>query len=172
MIITQDFLKSILSYDPESGIFTWLERTGNAKWNATRAGKIAGRKNRGGYMCSTITVDQKTTHILLHRVAWLYVYGSWPSGVIDHVNHIKSDNRIANLRDVSARVNRINVHPRHEAKGYTWNKRVRRWQVYITINGRAKYLGLFDQEDDARLAYLNARHARDASLGIAPPVTL
>jgi hypothetical protein len=73
---------------------------------------------------------------------------------IDHINGIKTDNRIENLRLVTHQQNSFN-RSRLNAKGYSWNKVAQKWQATITANGKNKYLGLFANEEDARKAYLN-----------------
>jgi len=131
--LTQTHLKRLVTYDPLTGEFTRLL--------GKRAGHPVGSKIRAGY-----------THIFLtgqtykaHRLAWLYVYGMWPNGQIDHINHNRSDNRIANLRDVTCSVNHQNRNRHTKSKsgvlGVTWHARDRRWQAHIEVNGKAKHLG-------------------------------
>lgn len=98
----QEYVKSILNYDPETGIFVWKENGRSRR----RAGRMAGHRGKGnGYVLLGIKAGTYSAH----RIAWLYVYGVWPSGVIDHINGIPDDNRISNLRNVSQRDNSENL---------------------------------------------------------------
>jgi len=82
MTITQEYLKSILEYNPEIGEFIWKTRENVPKfWNTKYAGKKAGRINCNGY--GQICIDHK--HHSTHRLAWLYVHGELPDQ-IDHIN--------------------------------------------------------------------------------------
>jgi len=153
-ILTAERLRSILSYDPETGIFTWKHKSRN-----TWPGKVAGCKNKAlGY----IIIGIDGTEHYAHRLAWLYVYGTWPGGVIDHRDTDRSNNRIANLRDTSRSVNQQNIRkPRaHGTSGFlgvTWHKQTGRWKAQISVKGRNRHLGLFDDPVEAHQAYLEAK---------------
>ena len=131
--ITQSELKSLLTYDPDTGRFTW--QTGR------RAGHLADTTRVLGYAVITV----KNRMYKAHRLAWLYVNGCWPKTQIDHINHDRSDNRIANLRDVTCAVNHQNRHRNTRSAagflGVTWHKRDKRWQSHIEIGGKSIYLG-------------------------------
>ena len=88
-MITQELVKSLFDYNSNTGIFTRKVTVSNAK-----AGQILESKNSGGYLQTTI--NRKP--IKVHRLAWLYVHGEWPKYTIDHINRIRDDNRIENLR--------------------------------------------------------------------------
>lgn len=92
-MLTQDYIKSILNYCHETGVFSW-----SAKRRSVKIGKQAG-KGSDSVSYKYITIDGKK--YACHRLAWLYVYGSMPIEQIDHRNGIKSDNRIGNLRIAS-----------------------------------------------------------------------
>lgn len=116
------YLAECLDYFPESGDLRWKTRPschfskGSAAkcWNRVRAGSLAGTlsKVRGssdlGYFKFQITIDGRKHHLLAHRVCWILYYKKNPEGYIDHINGIGQDNRIENLRDVSAALNRRN----------------------------------------------------------------
>lgn len=92
-MLTKERLQELLIYNTVTGIFTWkVNRRGTAK-----AGTVAGRPNNKGYI--DISIDGK--RYKAHRLAWLYITGSWPENQIDHINRIRDDNRLANLRDVT-----------------------------------------------------------------------
>lgn len=141
---TQSRVKEILNYDPESGRFTYLK---NDKTNRQRAGMTAGYINQRGYR--KILIDGK--YYFAHRIAWLYVYGRWPLIAIDHINRVKDDNRISNLREATHSLNNRN---KGGVKGY--HAHYGRWQAAISINGRQFALGTFDTPEEARAAYVGA----------------
>lgn len=141
--ITQERLKELLSYDPETGVFRWKVDRRKVK-AGTRAGALT-----KGYI--VISVDGKKYKA--HRLAWLYTYGCWPTNEIDHVNRVKDDNRLCNLRDVTRQQQQFN----RGVKGYSWYKRDRKWQAQIKLNGILRYLGLFDTPEEANAAYLAAK---------------
>lgn len=143
-MLTQEQLMANLSYNADTGVFTRRIRTSNR----INIGDIAGSKDAKGYLC--IRVDGKTYKS--HRLAWLYVHGSSPSGEIDHINGVKHDNRISNLRDVSKSGNQQN---RRGVRGY--NKDGRQWKAQIQANGQKLHLGCFKTEADAHSAYLSAK---------------
>jgi hypothetical protein len=101
--LTQARLKQLLDYDPETGVFTWRVNRGGAAKAGTRAGcptpfyyrviRIGGRSRRE------------------HSLAWLYVHGHWPADELDHINRVRDDNRIANLREVTHAENMQNTGP-------------------------------------------------------------
>lgn len=150
-MITQEYLKSILHYNPETGIFTW-------KVNVARAKKdtIAGGFRNDGYH----RIKINTKRYLSHRLAWLYVYGEFPNGNIDHINVNPSDNRISNLRIATASQNSINkklsANNKSKFKGVHFVKSKNKWMARITINRKKIYLGIFKDIKDAALAYKEA----------------
>ena len=142
---TVERVKDLLHYDPETGVFTWRVKRGGA----VDAGDAAGTKDSRGYI--QIGVDR--TLYLAHRLAWLYTYGYWPETPLDHINRVRTDNRIANLRPATYALNNQNASvPCNNKSGVTgvWrNKRLNKWQAYIRINGQQIHLGLFEQFDAA-----------------------
>ena len=135
----QQRLKELLNYDPVTGVFTNTDR----RSTSARPYQVAGSLTDQGYLKTWL--DKR--HYTLHRLAWLYSYGVWPTKDLDHINRIKSDNRIINLREVTASENGQNVtmfsHNTSGYKGVTWHKQARKWRAQIKINGRAISLGLF-----------------------------
>lgn len=98
--LTHASLCEALHYEPETGLFSWRFDGKHVK-----AGDPAGSSTGRGYWKLRLNgVD-----VSAHRLAWFYVHGVWPVQKIDHINRVKSDNRIKNLRDVSAKINSHNV---------------------------------------------------------------
>jgi hypothetical protein len=150
-MLDQKILKSILNYNPETGIFTWRKKPSKQ----INIGSIAGTKNHYGYV--EICVDSKKYQS--HRLAWLYVHGFGPEQQIDHINGDRSDNRICNLRDVSHTVNNCNqkIHREGKLPGCTFLSRVKKWQAQVKINGQCKYLGCYKTQQEAHKAYTRAK---------------
>ena len=152
--LTQEQLQELLHYDHDTGIFTNLKSRG-----AVKIGSVAaGYKNPNGYIY--IAIDYK--RYLAHRLAWLYVHGNFPVNQIDHINEVKDDNRIVNLRLATDLENKHNQSsPRtNNTSGYLgvgWYKPYGKWQALIQVNGRRKHLGCFDTAEEASEAYLTAK---------------
>lgn len=154
--LTQDRLKQVVEYNKETGIFTRK----HDHVNGLKAGSIAGSLmgGRKPYLC--LRIDRVL--YLCHRLAWLYEYGAFPSGVIDHINDNGLDNRIANLRDVSNEQNiqatlRLPTHNTSGRKGVYWNKRLAKWVAGISIKNKRMYIGAFDTKEEASIAYISTK---------------
>jgi hypothetical protein len=149
--LTAQSLRELLHYNQETGEFTWLISRGN---QFSKPGMKAGFKDTYGHL--GIEIDGK--RYLSHRLAWLYVYGKWPDHQIDHINRIRDDNRIENLRDVPGVVNANNKgHYRNNTTGFKGvTIKNGRFIAQITIAGKCKYLGSFDTAEKASDAYQTA----------------
>ena len=141
----------LLTYDPETGEFRW-----RVARNRQIPNSIAGNLRRDGYR--RIRIDRKTYGA--HRLAWLYTHGKWPTDQIDHINMIKNDNRLCNLREAT---NAQNMHNTRKictntsgVKGVTWNKLNKKWYSQIKINRKQIHIGQFDELSDAAAAYERA----------------
>lgn len=150
--LTQERLKKLLRYIPESGWFVWrVTRTYTAK-PGKRAGCIC---PSSGYI--VIKVDGKTYKA--HRLAWLYTYGRWPEEV-DHINRNRRDNRIENLRAVvkgeNQRNHPVSVKNTSGIRGVVWNKKGRKFHSRISVDGNYVHLGVFDNFFDACCARKSA----------------
>jgi len=162
-ILTAERLRSILSYDPTTGVFTWRQHR-----RRSEIGRPAGcESKKSGYIL--IGIDGRLYYA--HRLAWLYAHGAWPLGIIDHRDTNRSNNRIRNLRDTSRSVNQQNIRkPRsHGTSGYlgvTWHRQVEKWLAQIQVNGRNRSLGLFDDPAEAHQAYLKAKREHHAGCTI------
>lgn len=150
--LTHERLVSVLSYSPQTGEFTWKVST----TNSVRAGCRAGRKHRDGY----ITIGIDNCDYLAHRLAWLYVHGKWPENEIDHINQIRHDNRICNLRNATrsenARNRGMQSNNKSGFKGVCWDKSRNRWAACIRVHGKTIHLGRFSDAAEAHAAYVAA----------------
>ena len=149
-MLTQSYLKEILTYNPETGIFTWNNVHQGVKKNLT-AGSLA-----YGYI--DIMINNKIYKA--HRLAWLYVHGEMPKNVIDHINRIKDDNRIENLRDVSNLINnqnRIKSSLNNKCGYLGVSKKGDKYRARIQANEKSHHLGCFETAELAHEAYLIAK---------------
>lgn len=148
-LLTAEVLRSVLNYDPETGIFTWKIRPAFR----TKIGSVAGYQMTKGYWM----IGVKGTYYVAHRLAWLYVNGKWPADQIDHINGVKSDNRIVNLRQATNSQNHANApkrsHNTSGVKGVSWHKKRRRWIASIRVHGKLEHIGEFRELSVAADAY-------------------
>lgn len=154
--LTAQRLRTLLNYDPETGVFTWIAKS--APRANTLVGSVAGTVIDGGYI--RVTVDRRFYRA--HRLAWLYMTGEWPLADIDHINGQPSDNRWANLRDVPRSVNLQN---RRVAMGHNTtsgilgvSKKRDKWRARIKFDGR-DHVSTHDSIEDAQAAYLASKRA-------------
>jgi hypothetical protein len=140
-MITAFRLKELMLYDKETGKFFWLSTSRNK-------GVYAGWCDTKGYI--RIQVEGRT--YAAHRLAWLYVYGRWPAGQIDHINRIPYDNRIVNLRECTNAENQENTVARITSKtgikGIYPNSARTAWRVKY----KQKYIGTFKTIEEAIIA--------------------
>jgi len=172
-----EHVRSLLDYDPETGVFIWRERsedlfrTKNAwgAWNTRYAGKQAGTCDSNGYI--VITVNGR--RYKAHRLAWLYVYDVLPKKGIDHIDENPRNNRIANLREANCSENQRNRGAqRNNSSGYKGVSRTcdGRWRAFINHHRKKIYLGQFDTPEKAHAAYCAAAkdlHGEYANTGAA-----
>lgn len=147
--LTLERLRQLLSYNPETGIFTWLAcRRGTIK-----TGDTAGGYTDKGYL--TIKVDG--VKYCAHRLAWLYVYGEFTDGDLDHKDQKKDNNRIGNLRIVTRSQNQQNRPLQSNnttgLRGVYRCNRTNKWRAHIKTGGHQKHLGSFDTAEAAYAAY-------------------
>lgn len=156
-MITQEELKELVHYDPETGVFTHA----TTKNGAVEIGQVAGCKHTdiSGKRYMYITLKRKKYRA--HRMVWLYIYGELPPRFIDHINGDGTDNRLINLRLVddvqNARNQRRQKNNTTGVSGVTWHKQCRKWCVRINNGTERLYLGLFDTLLDAAVVRITAQ---------------
>jgi hypothetical protein len=136
-MLSQGRLKELYDYSPDTGVFVRKTSISQCK-----AGDVAG------------SIDQQTGYIRLsadgkqywaHRLVFLYMTGEMPKKYVDHINRCKTDNRWANLRDVTQSENLLNggKHKRNTSgvRGVSWNKHLSRWMISARVDGKNRYLG-------------------------------
>ena len=157
-----DILKELLDYNSETGKLYWKKRNRKyfssdrdwKRWNTRYSEKEAfTAKGKSGYYLGRIFNKMYLTH----RVIWALHYGKWPSLEIDHINNIRDDNRICNLREATHQQTSQNrtSHKVSTSKylGVYWYTRGEKWRAQIRINNINKNLGFFHNEEDAAKAY-------------------
>ena len=152
-MLTQVRLKELLAYDLETGIFTNL-KTGKGR---KAFGVVVGSIHKEGYTSSMI--DGK--NYLHHRLAWLFVNGVFPPNDIDHINGVRDDNRLINLRAAERFENNQNIESRDVR--YEAGK----WRARICVQGQRHNLGRHARREDAEAAYAAAK----ARLHLFQPVS-
>ena len=152
-MLTVDYLKEIIHYNPETGIFTWILARPKI-----RAGQIAGYKTHK----NRIEIEIHGKAYQASRLAVFYMTGEWPRHQVDHINCIKTDNRIKNLRPASAIENgqnkKIQKNNKSGFKNVHWCKTHKKWVVTIKVNKKTISIGNFK---DVELADLVAQEARN-----------
>lgn len=152
-MITQDYLKSVVDYNPLTGVFTLKVDSGKKK-----AGERAEHRDVFGYMITTLPGKrgkfgggQKRSH----RLAFLYMLGEWPEEEVDHINGDRSDNRWINLRPVTSSENGRNssVSSRNTSGvvGVSYHKKRKQWRARIA----QRHLGWFSTKEEAIAARQN-----------------
>lgn len=152
-MVTQERLKELFRYDPETGILTRrITRNYNAK-----AGDIVGCADKKGYLLAG--VDGKTSKV--HRIIWMLTYGYWPN-IIDHIDGDKTNNAISNLRDVTNALNLKNSKRQTNNKsglsGVFWNERKNKWLAYIGSKKTRIYLGTYSTIFEAAAVRISAQN--------------
>ena len=149
--LTQEEIKSVLDYNPTTGVFTWKVRTSIR----IEIGNVAGSFNKSnGYLM----IGYSNSKYLAHRLAWIYVYGDIPNGLlIDHIDTDKLNNRVSNLRACTQSENYKNVNIRSSNtsgyKGVSCHKETGKWRAEAWLNGVKHSLGLYLDKEDASKVY-------------------
>lgn len=149
--LTVERLRSLLDYNPETGSMVWKISSNSRMHVGAEAGTIA----KTGYRI--VCIDYK--QYLAHRLAWFYVYGSWPKE-IDHIDRDRSNNKLANLRLATRSQNNMNTKRRSDNKsgvtGVTWHKGSQKWRATIHKGGKQVQVGMFATIEEAAKAYQEA----------------
>jgi hypothetical protein len=161
--LDQEKLKSLVSYDRETGVFrwTWIEGAPLHR-NRQFAGKRCGTIDKDGYLQITL-IGHK---YLAHRLAFMYINGAWPDKEIDHIDGVRNNNAFSNIRMVSRHENKRNMKQYENNStgtcGVGWHKQRNKWRAYASdVTGKLRHLGLFDCFDDA----VAARNAASSEWG-------
>lgn len=147
-MITLNELNKLLDYNKDTGVFIWKVNRGGI----ARKGSVAGRLRKDGY----IDISVNNRRYLAHKLAWMFVYGYYPTSDLDHINTINSDNYIVNLRETTHSKNHANVSKReNNTSGYkgVFKSSYKRWQASITVDGEQIYLGSYMTKIAAARAY-------------------
>jgi hypothetical protein len=138
-------LLEVLSYSPETGLFTWEVN----KSRSAKIGTVAGTKDTRGYIRIRVDGVDYRAHIL----AWFAHYNLRPGGEIDHINRDKTDNRISNLRVVNRRENILNRGmQKNNTSGHTgvyWRKESKKWTTSYTVSKKQIHIGYFVNVEEA-----------------------
>jgi hypothetical protein len=155
-------LRDLLSFDQDTGVFRWrFDMKGPAK-----AGRVAGS------LCPTtgyLTIKVDGVRYMAHRLAWTYAFGVTPTNQIDHINGIRTDNRLSNLRDVPQAINSQNLRAakhRNSSGMLGVSKKRGRWRARIGVGGVQIALGTFDTPELAHDCYLEAKRRLHAGCTI------
>jgi hypothetical protein len=175
----QSRLKELLHYAPNIGVFTWIVPRVGPKTRDNRAGSFAGAKYR------MIGIDGR--RYMASHLAWLYMTGDWPTGIIDHINQDKLDDRWGNLRLSDPSRNRMNTGLRSNntsgIKGVHFNRKSRKWVMQISCRDK-KFISAHSTAEKAAQEYnrlaaklfnehatLNDLAVVRAQVAVAPPIS-
>lgn len=150
-MISQTDLKTLAHYDEVTGVFTRKTSRGGF-----HIGTPMGRHDTYGYVQITL----RGSSYLAHRLAWLYVYGVWPDTEIDHINCIRNDNSITNLRKASRQGNNQNIKTHritNTCQMLGASPKDGKYQARISYNRKQYYLGFFNTKEEAHSAYVEAK---------------
>lgn len=145
-------LQRFLEYDEMTGVFAWRKDRGGRKFD----GEPAGSLDANGYITITVCGNR----FFAHRLAWFYLHRKWPQQYIDHINGNRSDNRIANLRDVSCHQNcqNISLISKNNATGVTGvSVQGKKYRAELQFQGARYDLGMFSTIEEAGKAYVAAK---------------
>jgi hypothetical protein len=167
--VTPEYVKECFKYNPKTGVLTWKARPkshfpterGWHIFHASYAGKVTGCKDYKGYL--VVLIGGRP--YFAHRIVWAIMKGVWPSEMIDHINGVRDDNRLANLREASRGQNISNARIRKDnttgVKGIL--KPVARanggkaWRVGIRVGGKRHHIGYFNSMEEAEVAVRESR---------------
>lgn len=176
MMLTQELLKELVTYNKDTGEMFWKPRDGhhftrpsssnvfNGKWANKQVGSICSY----GYLQTTIHIKPLglKLNIKVHQLAWLYEYGTFPIG-IDHLNGVRLDNRISNLREADQEINNKNmVKPSHNKSGLAgvhFDSSRNKWQVQVKKRGKRVFCKRYGTLLDACSSLISFRNSNGFS---------
>lgn len=162
-MVSPETLRSRFNYDPETGKIWWKHLNELPPPFQLKCSQEAFTSGHKGYLAGR--VDGKL--ILAHRAAWALYYGKWPEKPLDHINHDRKDNRIANLRECDLEDNARNMSmPRNNTSGVVgvYRRWSGKWSARITSKGKKVGLGTFDSFEEA----VQARKKAEIDYGFHP----
>lgn len=145
--------KMLFDYDPTTGNLLWSKASETASRDSTErglyrrvSGTVAGTVNSNGYIC----ISANGVRFLAHRVVWLIHTGVWPKDQLDHINTVRVDNRIENLREVSNRLNHANRTDNKSGHvGVIWDKLRSKWKAYARIDYKMHNISRYETAEEA-----------------------
>jgi hypothetical protein len=159
--VNVDTIKEVLDYNQETGTFTWKVRTAQR----IKIGDIAGSISKSATSFGYLRIKLFGKSYLAHRLAWLITYGSFPNGILDHIDGDKLNNSIKNLREVTRKENMQNTKLREDNtsgfNGVYFHQQRKKWVAYITEDNKMIYLGIFKNKEDA----ISKRIEADKAIG-------
>lgn|SRR3990167_2961628 len=166
--LNASYVRSILDYEEETGLFRWRYRADRRRnWNTRYAGAVAGCRRDDDYI--TIVIDAKVFYA--HRLAWLWMTGEWPLIEIDHWDTCHDNNRWKNLRLATGAQNKRNVKRRRSNAsgviGVSYYPPTNRWRARIKVDGREIALGYFRTKAEAATARYTATKELHGEFGRA-----
>ena len=147
MVVTQEFLKEHFEY--RDGHLFWAKPTARG----VKINQQFGCYDKDGYRVGSL----KGKRYYEHRLIWLYHCGEWPKDQIDHINGIKDDNQIENLREATIQQNNFNKKSEKDSssqyKGVHWHKPSKKWVAGYRYKRKRYHVGYYDTELEAAKAY-------------------
>lgn len=156
---TAERVRELLIYDHQTGVFTRRIDVVVGFGRVHKAGTAVGCVDKdSGYV--VLSIDGKRHRA--HRIAWLYVHGEWPAHDVDHRDTIRDHNWIENLWPVTRQVNlqnkrRANKTSQSGVLGVCWDSARGKWRADISVDDKNVYIGRFEDLEDARSAYVEAK---------------
>lgn len=151
MRLQQSELHDILTYLPDTGELFW-----NHTSESHKAGELAGKVYKNGYRYICIAGSYYPAAL----VAWIYMTGEDPEGIIDHINLKRNDDSFDNLRPANNSQNHANrPAPKHNTSGFKgvfWNSQKHKWQAKLHVLNKQKHVGFFDSIEEAAKAHRRA----------------
>lgn len=135
-MLTAEHLHTLVHYDPETGVMTWLKKLSARQY----VGDSVGSLKDNGYVWTKIYRKSYA----VHRLVWLYMTGAWPTDEVEHVDRNRANNKWVNLENATHQENAGNRTPRHDSSsgvtGVLWSTKDQAWRATICIDGRKRQI--------------------------------